>query len=563
MSKKVDTLKPSTFETIDASVLEWVDRVLDIYATTNEGWKKVPVLWMTAERAYQLKHKKEARTQDSEALIFPMMTIERSSVTKTDVGKRPMPGNVFPEDDYRKGSITISRRINQNKTKNFANADRLKSSTNQLNFPTPKNEKIVYESYSIPMPTYYDVVYSINLRADYQQQMNEMMTPFMTHAGGINQIVVEKDGYTYEAFIEDSYDVSNNISSLAEEEKKYETTVKLRVLGFIVGSDKNQATPKKVIRENRVQVRFQREAVMIGDIEQWPVQPKTPEVARYYPASSPPSSEAGSGTTTGVPQTITGLQLWLDATDITNGGTQPSNGTAISTWSDKSGNGSHFTQSYAPYQPFVSSSHGDASNKDVVFFSMPSYAPHVNEYGGVTSSGSADRLGSSLSSSYPMTLFTVFASAEDPSTLGSQNRLFVQGSRMSTEHWSVGNDQGDVGFWDGGGRGGDLGNASYNAKQNTFYVTVATVSDHVQGTSSLYINGNLSGSYGGGYSDSSHGPGYLALGPLYPDKVDYNNWGTSGSIAEVILYNTVLNETDRTTITEYLFDKWGVVSGAA
>ena len=60
------------------------------------------------------------------------------------------------------------------------------------------------------------------------------------------------------------------MSSLAEEEKKYETTVKLRVLGFIVGSGENQATPKKVIRENRVQVRFRREAVIVGDIEQYP-----------------------------------------------------------------------------------------------------------------------------------------------------------------------------------------------------------------------------------------------------------------------------------------------------
>jgi hypothetical protein len=55
MPSKVETLRPSTFETIDASVLEWVSNVLDIYATTNEGWKKVPVVWMTAERAFPAK----------------------------------------------------------------------------------------------------------------------------------------------------------------------------------------------------------------------------------------------------------------------------------------------------------------------------------------------------------------------------------------------------------------------------------------------------------------------------------------------------------------------------
>ena len=103
-SEKVLNLKPSNFETIDKAVLRWVDEILGLHATTNDGWKKVPVVWITAERAFQTKHKKEMRSVDSESLIFPLMTIERSGVTKTPVSKRPIPGNIFPKDDYRKGS---------------------------------------------------------------------------------------------------------------------------------------------------------------------------------------------------------------------------------------------------------------------------------------------------------------------------------------------------------------------------------------------------------------------------------------------------------------------------
>jgi len=275
MPSKVTILKPSTFATIDGAFLEWADKTLNVHATTNEGWRKVPVFWLTAERAAQ---RRTRRDTFSDALVFPMISIERESVTKTDVAKRPIPGNIFPYDDYRKGSFSITRKINQEKTRNFANADMLKSKAYQVNFPSKdkfgkkiKNEKIVYQTRTIPMPVYYDIVYTINLRGDYQQQMNEMMSPFMVHTGGINQFLIKKDGYVYEAFIEAGYNQSNNLASLGEEEKKYETTVKVKVLGYIVGADKNQETPKVVVRENQVQIRFPREHVILGDINEYSI----------------------------------------------------------------------------------------------------------------------------------------------------------------------------------------------------------------------------------------------------------------------------------------------------
>ena len=61
------------------------------------------------------------------------------------------------------------------------------------------------------------------------------------------------------------------MASLGEEEKKYETTIKVKVLGNIVGAGKNQETPSVVVRENQVQIRFPREHVIVGDINEYSI----------------------------------------------------------------------------------------------------------------------------------------------------------------------------------------------------------------------------------------------------------------------------------------------------
>ena len=72
--------EPSTIETIDKSILNYLDG-LNLYTTTNKGWKKVPVLWGTSERAYLAKDKTEIRDSLG-ALIYPIMAIKRTSFKK-------------------------------------------------------------------------------------------------------------------------------------------------------------------------------------------------------------------------------------------------------------------------------------------------------------------------------------------------------------------------------------------------------------------------------------------------------------------------------------------------
>jgi len=262
MPNKEFPIVPSTLETIDQAFFRFMDERMNIFSTTNEGWKKTPIIWTSAERSYQIKNKKELH-DDSGTLILPLITIERTSVVKDPTRKGAFWGNVPPKSDYKNGSIVVTRKMHQEKTMNFARADALRKK-GQINFPR-KNEKVVYQSYVIPMPVYVDITYNIILRTEYQQQMNEMVTPFITRTGGINHFVMKDNGHFYEGFIEAPFSPENNVRMMENEERKYQTMLDIKVLGYLIGDDKNQPTPKVIVRESAVEVKIPRERVIMGD----------------------------------------------------------------------------------------------------------------------------------------------------------------------------------------------------------------------------------------------------------------------------------------------------------
>ena len=263
LDKTVYNISPCTLETIDTAIYKWINEEMDVFCTTNKGWKKVSVLWSTAERAKQSKGSREARDQSGQ-LILPIITVERTGVTKDPARKGPYWANVPPTDD-RGGVFVIARKINQDKTKNFQNADALRK-RKQINFKTEKrNDKVVYQYISIPQPVYVDVTYKITMWTEYQQQMNEVVQPFITEGKGINYEVIEHDGHKFEIFIGSDFTQNNNVADMAEEERKYQTEIEIKVLGMLIGDGPNQDTPKVVITENAVEVKIPRERVMTDE----------------------------------------------------------------------------------------------------------------------------------------------------------------------------------------------------------------------------------------------------------------------------------------------------------
>ena len=261
---------PSTIETIDMALFDWVNEDANIFCTFKEGFQKVPAIWLSAERTFQRKASgRQAIFGLDGAVDLPLITIERTGLAKDPSKKGTAWANIFPVNDERGGSMVVARRIQQEKTSNFANADS-KRVYGQENFRTrKKNKKVVYETITIPQPTYIEATYNINLMSIYQQQMNEMTTPFITTTGNIAQFGIRRDGHFYEAFIDGNFSQQNNSSNLGEEERLYKTTISLKILGYLVGQGQNQEGPRMIVRENAVEVKIPREKVIFGDLNEY------------------------------------------------------------------------------------------------------------------------------------------------------------------------------------------------------------------------------------------------------------------------------------------------------
>tara|TARA_R110000824_G_scaffold247867_1_gene436918 strand:- start:4845 stop:5663 length:819 start_codon:yes stop_codon:yes gene_type:complete len=260
--ENVITFEPSTIETVDMSMFEWLNETMDLHTTTNRGFKKVPVIWVSAERAFQSKRSKEMRDKEG-ALILPLLSLERAGFEKDPTKKGVAWANIPSVTDVKGGAFTITRQIKQDKTANFANADS-KRATGQINFPR-KNKKIVYESISIPFPVSINANYSVKIRTEYQQQMNDLIQPFMTRTGNANYFQVTKDGHVYEAFISSDFTSESNVEDMGEDERMYEAVIDIRVLAYLVGAGPNQEKPTVVRRENAVEIKIPRERTMLGE----------------------------------------------------------------------------------------------------------------------------------------------------------------------------------------------------------------------------------------------------------------------------------------------------------
>lgn len=256
---------PSTIETVDFALYDWLNEDLEVFCTTNEGWKRVPLIWSMPERSFQIKSDKDLRKKD--VFILPAISIERTSLEKDPNFKGVAWSHLPRQNDAKGGAITVARRIKQEKTSNFANAD-AERLFKQKTYPF-KNEKIVYETITMPLPTYITVNYKLTVNTEYQQQMNEIITPFLAYTGQINNFFIHRDGHKFEGFVQGDFGLENNISNLSEEERSFKTTINLKVLGYLMGSDKNDEQPKMTIRESAAEIRIARERVILGDKKEY------------------------------------------------------------------------------------------------------------------------------------------------------------------------------------------------------------------------------------------------------------------------------------------------------
>jgi hypothetical protein len=267
---------PSTLEIIDRALFGFAEGELDLHVNTNKGWKKVPIIWVSAERSFQVKADKDLR--DSKGVLkLPLVTIERTSVEKDPSFKGAFQAHIPDSGEERRVTVPAGKTIQQNKTSNFRNAWSARqygTSENpyvghgQLNFPSlsTNNSRVVFQTKYLPIPVYVKVMYSLKIRTEYLQQMNDIFQPFITKTGQMNNFFISHEGHRYEGFIEGSFGQSNNIAELGEEERSYETEIQLKILGYLMGEGPNDKKPKVSVEESIIDVKIPREKVIVGDI---------------------------------------------------------------------------------------------------------------------------------------------------------------------------------------------------------------------------------------------------------------------------------------------------------
>jgi hypothetical protein len=253
----------SSIENVDFAFYDWLDKELNLSCNSKDGFKKVPVIWVTPERAFQVKQNKEFRDVNG-TLNVPLMTIERTSINKDVKNNATYYTNLPPKDNRQ----IIARRINQKKTSEFANADNNRK-YGSIGFVSPKkNQKVVYQFDSMLLPVYANFTYNITIFTQFQQQMNELLQPFLARTGSTRYFLIERDGYKYECFIEPSFDTKNNIASMEEEERRYVTNITVKILANLVSEGANQVDSVIKTYENAVEIKLPRESLIVAKTQQ-------------------------------------------------------------------------------------------------------------------------------------------------------------------------------------------------------------------------------------------------------------------------------------------------------
>jgi len=265
-----------------------------------------------------------------------------------------------------------------------------------------------------------------------------------------------------------------------------------------------------------------------------------------------------------IPQTISGLQLWLDAADYstlfnaTTGGSPVAGNGAVARWEDKSGNARHAIQDTAVRRPLRKTS--IQGGLDVLRFD------------GIATAGNADRMQIAESNSTFNFLHlqggTVFVAA-------------INGTQQNYNDIRTWIDNCGLGAGRGFYFGADdrdsrpvnntavaiSGNAAGNANITTpndfvvmqspkVYTAVVNNTASASSRMFLYKNGITSG-VANTATGSTTGD---AAFPLMIGSSGDNAGGFpfQGDMLEILIYNSALSDADRSAVESYLISKWGI-----
>jgi len=258
----------------------------------------------------------------------------------------------------------------------------------------------------------------------------------------------------------------------------------------------------------------------------WGLQASLP-VAQPYKSLTPPVPNKALV----VPALVAGLQVWLDGKDPAGNGVVPGNGSALTTWVDKSGYGNNASGGVSPT---YNTTYGLAFNGSTQYLTLPDGAiPYGND------SYSIFFVLQYLTVSSTLSYFLAAGNGTTNQSLGLRNYQSTSPSAICLEWYS-----------------NDLITLNTFTTNNSFLVS--TSYDATRGDRYMYLNGTV------GYVDATTAvrsqpntgnyiaAGYGGTGSFFP-----------GYISEMLVYNTRVSSSDRRRIEGYLASKWGLQGSLA
>ena len=256
----------------------------------------------------------------------------------------------------------------------------------------------------------------------------------------------------------------------------------------------------------------------------------------------------------GAPTEITGLQLWLDASDsatlfdATSGGSAVAADGGVARWEDKSGNSRHATQGTSANRPARKTA--IQGGMDVLRFD-----------------GSNDVLTSSdfldLSSGQAVTVLAVCKR----SALGAYHAIVSKFDRTASgaenanteDGWSfrfTDSNKVDAAFFKDAAATTRISNSTVSASAFAVFAMKATAGS-LTTTTALYRNGETLATSSSGSVETMDDTSYAMQIGAEAYLGQYLSF-FNGDIAEIIIYNSALSDTDRAAVESYLLAKWAI-----
>lgn len=255
---------PSTIENIDLAIFDWIDQDLNLFAETVDGWKKVPVIFSTPERSWMSKGLKDLH-DNKYTLKYPLISVSRGNINRPKQKSATLQGSYFGNTQFS-GSLTIHKKINHEKTSERANMDSLRT-TGKINFPRKKTNRVVYDIYKIPFPTFVIVDFEISIITNFEEQMNSLLQPFLKYGKNAQAFKLLKNGHSYEIFVGEQFNNSSNKNEMDAEERKIEYTFQIQVYGYLMHGQDNDKGPAIVVTQNRPELKIKSEFIYTGSLD--------------------------------------------------------------------------------------------------------------------------------------------------------------------------------------------------------------------------------------------------------------------------------------------------------